>query len=160
LTAPNLRIYPECPYGFQRYGLSDQPCGSPKLRRNSLWPASAAREQNFTVISAGTTIRLRGGGHHHLSSPAGPILRAPETAVPMEGAVRSPDSHARGDRRSQSVAVPETDQKPRPGPAGRLTANHLDQPAYPRKYSPLLPAIRRSCWTPRPNVQTASWRLP
>jgi hypothetical protein len=40
----------------------------------------------------------RGGGYHHLSTPAGLIHKAKdqaaEPAVPLEGAARSPDPHA------------------------------------------------------------------
>jgi hypothetical protein len=41
--AHNQWRYPEWPSG--------QPCGSPKTRLKSLWPASALREQNVTTSS-------------------------------------------------------------------------------------------------------------
>jgi hypothetical protein len=84
----------------------------------SLAGISSERTKFHCHISARPTIRRRGGGHRHLSSPTGFILqaedRAAKTAAPLEGVARSPDSHAPGDGGSQEIAVSEAPQKPRP----------------------------------------------
>jgi hypothetical protein len=102
-------------------------------RRDAILPGQRQQWENkfpLCHLSVGPMIHRRGGGHHHLTSSAGPIHlaedRAAETAIPLEGAARSPDPHT-WDGRLQAVAVPEEPQKPHPRPAGILSATNLAQ---------------------------------
>jgi hypothetical protein len=97
------RRHPEWPCDFRRSGPSDQPCGSPKLRRSFSWPASAARGPSFPhYLAAGPPVRRRTRGHHHLSARTRPLHHAEDWAC--EATVPLRESNGEAGRRAFCVA--------------------------------------------------------